>query len=147
MTDEKILKKIFKDEPPLNIYGSEKEIKTEKIRKITSLSMGVVMIFLVFLLIFLSLMCLVQNYRKIMLKIPSPQVIPIIGHAHLMIGLNTQGVQKRNLNLMKKEFLKSQFNVIKDKKKMNKFKILATHQGLSTAVNISTIRRSLNKRE
>ncbi|KAG5671001.1 hypothetical protein PVAND_001226 [Polypedilum vanderplanki] len=35
-------------------------------------------------------MCLMQNYRKIMLDIPAPRVLPIIGHAHLMIGLNNE---------------------------------------------------------
>ena len=53
--------------------------------------MGVVFVFLVFLAIFTGLMCLARNYRKIMLNIPAPEALPIIGHAHLMIGLNNEG--------------------------------------------------------
>lgn len=53
--------------------------------------MGVVFVFLVFLTIFTAIMCLQKNYRKIMLDIPAPQALPIIGHAHLMIGLNNEG--------------------------------------------------------
>jgi hypothetical protein len=38
-----------------------------------------------------------QNYRKIMLNIPAPYALPIIGHAHLMIGLNNEGKKHKNL--------------------------------------------------
>lgn len=53
--------------------------------------MGVVFVFLVFLAIFTGIMCFLKNYRKIMLDIPAPKALPLIGHAHLMIGLNNEG--------------------------------------------------------
>ena len=53
--------------------------------------MGVVFVFLVFLAIFTGIMCFMKNYRKIMLDIPAPDALPIIGHAHLMVGLNNEG--------------------------------------------------------
>lgn len=52
--------------------------------------MGVVFVFLAFLAIFTAIMCFARNYRKIMLNIPAPEALPIIGHAHLMIGLNNE---------------------------------------------------------
>lgn len=53
--------------------------------------MGVVFVFLAFLAAFMGLMWLAKNYRKIQLDIPAPQALPIIGHAHLIVGLNNEG--------------------------------------------------------
>lgn len=39
----------------------------------------------------IGILCYVLNYRKLQLDIPAPLVLPIIGHAHLMIGLNNEG--------------------------------------------------------
>ena len=56
--------------------------------------MGVVFVFLVFLAIFTAILCFMKNYRKIMLDIPAPKALPLIGHAHLMIGLNNEGTHE-----------------------------------------------------
>lgn len=53
--------------------------------------MGVVFVFLAFVAIFAGIFCFVKNFRKIQLDIPAPQALPIIGHAHLIIGLNNEG--------------------------------------------------------
>lgn len=53
--------------------------------------MGVVLIFLAFVTIFAGILCYLKNYRKIQLDIPAPNALPIIGHAHLIIGLNNEG--------------------------------------------------------
>ncbi|CRL05090.1 CLUMA_CG018234, isoform A [Clunio marinus] len=52
--------------------------------------MGVAFVFLAFVAIFAGIMCFMKNYRKIQLDIPAPNALPIIGHAHLMIGLNNE---------------------------------------------------------
>lgn len=53
--------------------------------------MGVVFVFLAFVAIFAGIMCLMKNIKKIQLDIPAPNALPIIGHAHLIIGLNNEG--------------------------------------------------------
>jgi drug/metabolite transporter (DMT)-like permease len=53
--------------------------------------MGVVFVFLVFVAIFAGILCYYKNLKKIQLDIPAPFALPIIGHAHLMIGLNNEG--------------------------------------------------------
>jgi hypothetical protein len=53
--------------------------------------MGVVFVFLAFVAIFSAILCYAKNYRKIQLNIPAPQALPIIGHAHLIVGLNNEG--------------------------------------------------------
>ena len=53
--------------------------------------MGVVFVFLFFVAIFAGIICFMKNYRKIQLDIPAPHALPIIGHAHLIVGLNNEG--------------------------------------------------------
>ena len=48
-------------------------------------------ILLAFGILFFCLLCYFKNYKKIHLNIPSPNSLPIIGHAHRMIGLNNEG--------------------------------------------------------
>lgn len=72
---------VFKDK-------NNQELKKEDI------IMGVVFVFLVFLAIFTAILCFMKNYRKIMLDIPAPKALPLIGHAHLMIGLNNEGTHE-----------------------------------------------------
>ncbi|CAO1377376.1 unnamed protein product [Diamesa serratosioi] len=45
---------------------------------------------LAFGILFFCLLCYFKNYKKIHLNIPSPNSLPIIGHAHRMIGLNNE---------------------------------------------------------
>ncbi|CAO1398987.1 unnamed protein product [Diamesa tonsa] len=53
--------------------------------------MGIVSpILLAFGFLFICLLGYLKNYKKIHLKIPSPNSLPIIGHAHRMIGLNNE---------------------------------------------------------
>lgn len=53
--------------------------------------MGVVFVLFVFVTLFTGILCFMKNYKKIKLDIPAPQVLPIIGHAHLMLGLDNEG--------------------------------------------------------
>lgn len=53
--------------------------------------MGVVLVFLAFVALFAGILCYMKNYRKIQLDIPAPFALPIIGHAHLIIGLDNEG--------------------------------------------------------
>jgi hypothetical protein len=53
--------------------------------------MGVVFVFLGFVAVFSAILAYYQNLRKMKLDIPAPFVLPIIGHAHLIIGLNNEG--------------------------------------------------------
>jgi hypothetical protein len=53
--------------------------------------MGVLFVFLAFVTFFAGILCYCQNLRKMKLNIPAPFVLPIIGHAHLIIGLNNEG--------------------------------------------------------
>jgi uncharacterized membrane protein YidH (DUF202 family) len=53
--------------------------------------MGVVFVFLGFVAIFSAILLYCQNIRKMNLKIPAPFVLPIIGHAHLIVGLSIEG--------------------------------------------------------
>lgn len=55
--------------------------------------MGVVLVFLAFVALFTGILCYMKNYRKIQLNIPAPFALPIIGHAHLIIGLDNEGDQ------------------------------------------------------
>ena len=61
--------------------------------------MGVVFVFLAFVGLFTGILCYIKNYRKMQLNIPAPYVLPIIGHAHLMIGLNNEGYNSGLINL------------------------------------------------
>jgi hypothetical protein len=58
--------------------------------------MGVVFVLFAFVTVFGAVFCYLQNLRKMKLNIPAPFVLPIIGHAHLIIGLNTEGALKIN---------------------------------------------------
>lgn len=71
--------------------------------------MGAVFVFLVFIAIFAGIMCFAKNYRKIKLDIPAPLALPIIGHVHLMIGLNNEGnfVTMKNISILKDTFYKT----------------------------------------
>lgn len=51
-----------------------------------------VLILFAFVTLFTGILCFMKNYRKIKLDIPAPEALPIIGHAHLIIGLNNEGV-------------------------------------------------------
>lgn len=53
--------------------------------------MGVVFVFLGFVALFTAILLYIQNIRKMKLDIPAPFVLPIIGHAHLIIGLSLEG--------------------------------------------------------
>lgn len=64
--------------------------KTKDFQKLDA-TMGVVFIFLAFVAIFAAILCFIKNYKKIQLDIPAPNALPIIGHAHLIIGLNNEG--------------------------------------------------------
>lgn len=57
--------------------------------------MGVMFVFFVFVTIFAAVLCFYQNLRKMRLDIPAPFVLPIIGHAHLIVGLNNEGALKQ----------------------------------------------------
>lgn len=54
-------------------------------------NMGVLIVLLSFVALFAAIMCYIKNIPKMRLNIPSPMVLPIIGHAHMMIGLNNEG--------------------------------------------------------
>lgn len=55
--------------------------------------MGVVFVFLGLVIFLTGIFCYCKNYRKIQLDIPAPNALPIIGHAHLIIGLNNEGAK------------------------------------------------------
>lgn len=68
--------------------------------------MGVVFVLLGFVTLFACIFAFFQNLRKMRLEIPAPFVLPIIGHAHLIVGLNNEGEgsnqQKQNCsNILK----------------------------------------------
>jgi len=52
--------------------------------------MGFVLPLIVFIVLFLIIYALIDAYPKIKLDIPSPPSIPIIGHVHKVIGLDTE---------------------------------------------------------
>jgi hypothetical protein len=53
--------------------------------------MGVLLVLLGFVAFFTAIMCFIKNIPKMKLDIPAPLVLPIIGHAHMIIGLNNEG--------------------------------------------------------
>lgn len=53
--------------------------------------MGLLPVLVGFVALFGAIMCYIKNLPKMRLKIPSPAVLPIIGHAHMMIGLDNEG--------------------------------------------------------
>lgn len=65
----------------------------------------VVFIFLAFVTVFAAILCFFQNLRKMKLDIPAPMVIPIIGHAHLIIGLNNEGALETFIKKYSRSFL------------------------------------------
>lgn len=54
--------------------------------------MGFILTLICFVALFLFIYIIIDAYPKVMLKIPSaPNVLPIIGHLHTVIGKNTEG--------------------------------------------------------
>lgn len=60
--------------------------------------MGVALIFLGFVMFFTGILCFMKNYKKIQLDIPAPNALPIIGHAHLIVGLNNEGAKSLSID-------------------------------------------------
>ena len=52
--------------------------------------MGFVLPLIGFIVLFLIIYALIDAYPKLKLNIPSPPSIPIIGHLHKVIGLDTE---------------------------------------------------------